>query len=75
MIVRKFKPGDWVEHKLGGPVMEVLRYEVERKALVGEIINERDVKCVWYENGERKTKVFDQRTLKKSSKPKGIFKT
>ena len=75
MIIRKFKPGDWVEHKLGGPVMEVIRYEIKRKLLVGEVVSEQDVKCVWYEDGERKTATFDQRTLKKSLKSKGIYKT
>ncbi|RMG83990.1 MAG: hypothetical protein D6714_08830 [Bacteroidetes bacterium] len=75
MIVRKFKPGDRVEHRLGGPVMEVIRYEKERDPLAGEVISDHDVFCVWYEDGERKTGVFDQRTLIKSSKSTGLFKT
>ena len=75
MIIRKFKPGDWVVHKLGGPVMQVIRYEIERKLLVGEIVSREDVKCVWYEAGERKTAVFNQRTLKKALASKGIYKT
>ncbi|HFA48358.1 MAG TPA: hypothetical protein ENJ95_04985 [Bacteroidetes bacterium] len=75
MTIRKFKPGNWVRHKMGGPVMEVIRYETERKPLVGEVLSEHDVLCVWYEDGERKKGVFDQRTLFKTNKPKGIFKT
>lgn len=75
MVVRKFKPGDRVEQKSGGPVMEVMHYEVEDKPLVGEFVSEQDVRCVWYEEGERKTGVFDQRTLTKSTKQHGLFTT
>lgn len=75
MIVRKFKPGDRVQHKLGGSVMEVIRYEIERKPLLGEVLSKEDVLCVWYEKGKRKTAVFNQRTLVKSSKTVGLFKT
>ncbi len=75
MTIRKFRPGNWVQHKMGGPKMEVIRYETERKPLVGEVLSEHDVLCVWYEDGERKKGVFDQRTLYKTNKSKGIFKT
>jgi uncharacterized protein YodC (DUF2158 family) len=75
MVARKFKPGDRVEHKLGGPIMEVMHYVTERKLLVGTILSDEDVKCVWYEDGERKTAVFNQRTLIKSNKKSGLFKT
>lgn len=75
MLVRKFKPGDRVEHKSGGPVMEVIHYVVVRRPLVGKILSEKDVKCVWYENGERKTAILDQRVLIKSSKQVGLIKT
>ena len=75
MVARKFKPGDRVEHKLGGPVMEVIHYVTERRPWVGEVLSDEDMKCVWYEDGERKTAVLNQRTLFKSSKKAGLFKT
>ena len=75
MKIRKFKPGDRVEHKSSNQVMEVIRYEVERIPLVGELLSEEDVLCSWYENGQRKTAVYDQRTLTKSSRGQGLFKT
>ena len=75
MIVRKFKPGDRVELKKGGPIMEVLQYELEEKPFLGKIFSNEKVKCVWYENGVRNTQVFNQNVLTKSNVATGLFKT
>lgn len=75
MVVRKFKPGDRVQQKSGGPVMEVIHYEVEHKRLVGDFVSDQDVRCVWYGEEGRETGVFDQRTLTRSTKRHGLFTT
>lgn len=38
-------------------------------------VSEQDVRCVWYGEEGRKTSVFDQRTLTKSTKRHGLFTT
>jgi uncharacterized protein YodC (DUF2158 family) len=74
MEYRKFKPGDRVRKKSGGPVMEVVKYAMEHEALVGDVQSIHDVLCVWFdENEERHKDVFDQRTLFKVEENQGLF--
>ncbi|HHM20555.1 MAG TPA: DUF2158 domain-containing protein [Bacteroidetes bacterium] len=74
-MARYFKPGDRVQKRSGGPVMEVVKYVLEREPLVGEDLSDNEVECVWYNNGKRKTAVFDQRTLFKVDDAHGLFKS
>lgn len=55
--------------------MEVVKYVLEREPLVGEDLSDNEVECVWYNNGKRKTAVFDQRTLFKVDDAHGLFKS
>lgn len=64
MNVRKFKPGNRVQPKAGGPVMEVIKYVTEHRVFVGDVYSDHDVLCVWYDdNKDRHEEVFDQRCL------------
>lgn len=63
MDVRKFHPGDRVQSKTGGPIMEVVKYVTEHHRW-GDVFSDHDVLCVWYdENKDRHEQVFDQRSL------------
>lgn len=74
MEYRKFKTGDRVHRKSGGPVMEVVKYPLEHQALAGDFQSVHDVLCVWFDkNGERHKEVFDQRTLFKLETDHGLF--
>jgi uncharacterized protein YodC (DUF2158 family) len=75
MQVRRFKPGDRVQHRNGGQVMEVMKYVLERRPLVGEVCSDCLVECVWYDDGERQSEVFHQNVLTPVSDPKGLFPT
>lgn len=75
MEVRKFLPGDRVQQKKGGPVMEVIKYVTDRDMLTGTTHSDINVECVWFEEGTRHTGVFDQRSLFKVSSESGLFKT
>ena len=70
---RKFKPGDRVQLKGEGPVMQVLKYRCKEIPFVGWVLSDHEVECVWFENGERKTGFFDQRVLNRATKPTGLF--
>ncbi len=75
MEARKFRTGDRVRQKSGGPVMEVVKYCMEHE-LMGDVFSLHDVKCVWYdEDKNRFVKVFDQRSLYKLEKDHGLFTT
>ncbi len=64
MAVRKFKAGDRVQQKSGGPVMEVVKYAMDHLPLGGETYSDHHVVCVWYdENKDHHEQVFDQRAL------------
>jgi len=64
MAVRKFKAGDRVQQKSGGPVMEVIKYAMDHLPLGGETYSDHHVVCAWYdENKEHHEQVFDQRAL------------
>jgi uncharacterized protein YodC (DUF2158 family) len=43
--------------------MEVVKYVTDHQILVGDTFSDHHLKCVWYDKGEQKTEVFDQRTL------------
>lgn len=62
-MVREFIAGDRVQSKHGSSTMEIVKYITEHELGIGEIFSDHIVRCVWYENGERKTGDFDQRTL------------
>ena len=58
-MIRFFRPGDRVQLKSGGPVMEVMRYASEDNKL-----SSTQVECVWYDPDEgRKCKIFHQNSL------------
>lgn len=69
-MTRLFKPGDRVILRSGGPVMEVLDYALEYKPLLGPVISNHKVRCVWYDPVEgRKTGIYHQKSLEKVYKP------
>jgi uncharacterized protein YodC (DUF2158 family) len=67
MATRRFKPGDRVRHYGGGPVMQIMNYVVENRLLIGAFQSDKLVECVWYDDGNRHTKVFHQDLLINSS--------
>lgn len=73
MVIRKFKPGDRVKKIGSKQVMILQNYRLKRSFIYGTILSDREVECSWYENGKRKTGVFDQRTLTKVSPDKAAL--
>ena len=73
-MARLFKPGDRVQLKSGGPVMKVLNYVLKRRPFVGTYLSDSEVECAWYDRGEgrRKTDVFHQNALMKTSMSKSF---
>ena len=67
-MIREFIAGDRVQSKHGSPTMEIIKYVTEFEVGVGKTFSDHDVECVWYENGDRKKEIFDQRTLFKVEK-------
>ncbi|RUA14394.1 MAG: hypothetical protein DSY83_09635 [Flavobacteriia bacterium] len=76
-MVRKFKAGDRVKVKGGsdGPKMEILKYIAKKEPIFGFVDRDTYVECVWYRDGERRSRIFHQNRLSKVLGPKGIFKT
>ena len=74
---RKFKSGDWVKvrGKLSAPKMQVLKYVPKKDSIFGLVDHDSYLECVWYKNGERKSKVFHQNILIKTVETGGLFKT
>lgn len=74
---RKFKSGDWVKlrGKLITPKMQVLKYVPKKDSLLGLVNYDSYLECVWYKNGERKSKVLHQNKLIKTIETGGLFKT
>ena len=74
---RKFKSGEWVKvkGKLISPKMQVIRYVPKKYSILGLVNNDTYLECVWYKNGERKSKVFHQNKLIKVIETGGLFKT
>ena len=62
-MVHEFNTGDRVQSKLGGPIMEIIKYVSEYQLGVGNVYRDHNVECIWYENGEQKKHIFDQRTI------------
>jgi uncharacterized protein YodC (DUF2158 family) len=58
-----FKPGDRVRNKNNDKIMYVSKYIYKKHPILGKFLSDYDVECVWYEDGVRKTGIFDQRTL------------
>lgn len=54
MEEQKFKPGDVVQLKSGGPEMTVVRYEPA---------DGLDITCTWFNNNDLKEKSFHQDLL------------
>lgn len=73
---KKFKPGDWVKIKgqTFSPKMEVLKYSSKKDTVFGLVNNDTYLECVWYKNGERKSKVFHQNKLIKLIDSGGLHK-
>jgi uncharacterized protein YodC (DUF2158 family) len=70
MQKRYFKPGDRVQLRSAGPVMEVMKYTEERHMLFGMFVSNTRVLCVWYDKHEgRKEGVFHQNSLMRASIP------
>ncbi|HBU77727.1 MAG TPA: hypothetical protein DEF18_06460 [Muricauda sp.] len=76
-MARKFKPGDWVKVKgtSSGPKMEVSKYSAKKEPIFGFMDRDTYVECIWYRNGERRSRVFHQNRLSKVLDTKGIYKT
>jgi len=58
MAVRKFKAGDRVQQKSGGPVMEVIKYAMDHLPLGGETYSDHHVVCAWYDEIKNTTSRF-----------------
>ncbi len=63
MIERKFKSGDLVRHKLGGPIMEIVVYIIDRESNKDESLNREDVICHWFDKEGKIFTTLDQRLL------------
>ncbi|WP_340916118.1 hypothetical protein [Polaribacter butkevichii] len=77
VMARKFKSGDWVrvKGKLIAPKMQVLKYVQKKDSVLGLFDYDSYLECVWYKNGERKSKVYHQNKLTKTIETGGLFKT
>ncbi|CAM1367721.1 hypothetical protein [Tenacibaculum soleae] len=73
---RKFKSGEWVtvKGKLTSPKMQVIKYVPKKDSIFGLVNNDNYLECVWYKNGERKSKVFHQNKLIKMIETSGLLK-
>jgi uncharacterized protein YodC (DUF2158 family) len=61
---RRFRPGDRVQRRSGGPVMEVMKYVLKNKPILGAYQSESEVECVWYDVEEgRHLEICHQDTL------------
>ncbi len=76
MIVKKFKPGDWVKIKgnPNAPKMEVIKYITKKDPLVGTLNSNSYVECVYCQNGERFTKTAHQDRLLRLREVGGFYK-
>nr|WP_297917538.1 hypothetical protein [uncultured Allomuricauda sp.] len=76
-MARKFKAGDWVEirGKQDSPKMEVLKYVPKKEPIFGFFDNDTFLECVWYRNGERKSRIFHQNRLLKLKDSGDIHQT
>ncbi|MDW3195458.1 MAG: DUF2158 domain-containing protein [Cytophagales bacterium] len=73
-MIRHFKPGDRVQLKSGGPVMEVIKYVQQGKRLGKSTVSNAKVLCVWFESGgNRKEEVIHQNRLIKRRLPQSMI--
>ena len=64
-MVRKFKKGDSVQLKSGGPVMNVITYMVISDIVAGAYLSINQVVCAWNDPIEGKqTGIFEQDDLR-----------
>lgn len=63
MAKRRFHPGDRVRHFVGGPVMQVQHYELDKRPFLGLFQSDNKVVCAWQVGNQCKKAVFDQDTL------------
>jgi uncharacterized protein YodC (DUF2158 family) len=66
MKTKMFKPGDRVTRRNDNNVMYVSKYKLKKNPFLGTYLSDNEVECVWYENGKRHVRSFDQRTLSKA---------
>lgn len=59
----KFKVGDTVKLKSGGPVMTVNEIGTRLKNLRGDSEFSGQIKCIWFNNGSLNQKSFSQDAL------------
>ena len=68
MTKRIFKPGDRVQLRNGGPVMEVMKYAEIQSRIFGKKVSDYLVECAWYDQTRgRQTSIFHQNGLIKVS--------
>ncbi|HCO85160.1 MAG TPA: hypothetical protein DIT95_16755 [Arenibacter sp.] len=77
MIIKKFKPGDWVKIKgdNNAQKMEVVRYVSKKDPLTGIINNNNFVECVHYRYGERFSRTVHKNRLFKLIESGGIYQS
>ena len=63
MAKRRLHPGDRVRHFIGGPVMQVQHYELDKRPFLSLFQSDTKVVCSWQEGNQSKKKVFDQAVL------------
>ena len=67
-MCRLFKPGDRVQLRSGGPIMEVIKYAICYSPWLGNYTSNDIVECVWYDPDEgRKKGRFHQKNLVKTT--------
>ena len=69
-MVRLFKPGDWVQLKIGGPVMKVIRYCPQPTKRFTSRENNYKVLCSCYDSqGGHQEHIYHQNSLIKVNMP------
>lgn len=63
MAKRRLHPGDRVRHFIGGPVMQVQHYELDKRSFLNLFQSDTKVVCAWTEGNQCKKQVFDQDVL------------
>lgn len=63
MAKRRFNPGDRVRHLIGGPVMQVQHYVIDKLPLFSLFQSDNKVVCTWQVGNQIRKQVFDQDTL------------
>ncbi|MBI1224676.1 MAG: hypothetical protein GC192_05530 [Bacteroidetes bacterium] len=63
MSKKRFNPGDRVRHFIGGPIMEVQYYELDKRPYLRLFQSDSKVMCAWEEGCKTRKEVFDQDVL------------